>query len=47
MLIDDGTNLRAEDIAATAPHMKGLALVVVDRLQAAHSAGSTTAGFSS
>ncbi|WP_314223538.1 DnaB-like helicase C-terminal domain-containing protein [Streptomyces zaehneri] len=38
LLIDDGTNLRAEDIAETAPHMKGLALVVVDRLQAAHSA---------
>lgn len=38
LLIDDGTNLRAEDIAETAPHMKSLALVVVDRLQAAHSA---------
>ncbi|MFD5483038.1 DnaB-like helicase C-terminal domain-containing protein [Streptomyces hawaiiensis] len=38
LLIDDGTNLRAEDIADTAPHMEGLALVVVDRLQAAHSA---------
>ncbi|MFH9016419.1 DnaB-like helicase C-terminal domain-containing protein [Streptomyces sp. NPDC017943] len=38
LLIDDGTNLTAEDIAETAPHMEGLALVVVDRLQAAHSA---------
>ncbi|WP_327348410.1 DnaB-like helicase C-terminal domain-containing protein [Streptomyces europaeiscabiei] len=38
LMIDDGTNLRAEDIAETAPHMEGLALVVVDRLQAAHSA---------
>ncbi|KND31039.1 DnaB-like helicase C-terminal domain-containing protein, partial [Streptomyces stelliscabiei] len=38
LMIDDGTNLRAEDIAETAPHMQGLALVVVDRLQAAHSA---------
>ncbi|MFJ9908516.1 hypothetical protein ACIRVK_37615 [Streptomyces sp. NPDC101152] len=38
LLIDDGTNLTAEDIAGTAPHMEGLALVVVDRLQAAHSA---------
>ncbi|MEU3788093.1 DnaB-like helicase C-terminal domain-containing protein [Streptomyces sp900129855] len=35
LLIDDGTDLRAEDIAETAPHMEGLALVVVDRLQAA------------
>lgn len=38
LLIDDGTNLRAEDIAETAPYMEDLALVVVDRLQAAHSA---------
>jgi hypothetical protein len=38
LLIDDGSNLRAEDIAETAPHMQGLALVVVDRLQAANSA---------
>ncbi|MGM9470259.1 DnaB-like helicase C-terminal domain-containing protein [Streptomyces murinus] len=38
LLIDDGADLRAEDIAETAPHMEGLALVVVDRLQAAHSA---------
>ncbi|PBD02436.1 prevent-host-death family protein [Streptomyces sp. Ag82_O1-15] len=38
LLIDDGSNLTAEDIAETAPHMEGLALVVVDRLQTAHSA---------
>jgi len=38
LLIDDGSDLTAEDIAATAPHMAGLALMVVDRLQAAHSA---------
>ncbi|MFG2481053.1 DnaB-like helicase C-terminal domain-containing protein [Streptomyces fagopyri] len=38
LLIDDGSNLTAEDIAETAPHMEGLALVVVDRLQAVHSA---------
>ncbi|MGW1811547.1 DnaB-like helicase C-terminal domain-containing protein [Streptomyces sp. NPDC002078] len=38
LLIDDGSDLTAEDIAQTAPHMNGLALVVVDRLQAAHSA---------
>lgn len=38
LMIDDGSDLRAEDIADTAPHMQGLALVVVDRLQAAHSA---------
>ncbi|WP_329282379.1 DnaB-like helicase C-terminal domain-containing protein [Streptomyces sp. NBC_01451] len=38
LLIDDGTHLRAEDIAETVPHMEGLALVVVDRLQAAHNA---------
>ncbi|ALV39368.1 DnaB-like helicase C-terminal domain-containing protein [Streptomyces sp. CdTB01] len=38
LLIDDGSDLTAEDIAETAPHMDGLALVVVDRLQAAHSA---------
>ncbi len=37
LLIDDGADLRAEDIAETAPHMENLALVVVDRLQAAHS----------
>ncbi|MGW2613206.1 type II toxin-antitoxin system prevent-host-death family antitoxin, partial [Streptomyces mirabilis] len=38
LLIDDGSNLTAKDIAETAPHMEGLALVVVDRLQATHSA---------
>ncbi|MGR3875601.1 DnaB-like helicase C-terminal domain-containing protein [Streptomyces graminifolii] len=38
LMIDDGSNLTAADIADTAPHMEGLALVVVDRLQAAHSA---------
>ncbi|MGW2232330.1 DnaB-like helicase C-terminal domain-containing protein, partial [Streptomyces formicae] len=38
LMIDDGSNLTAEDIKETAPHMEGLALVVVDRLQAAHSA---------
>ncbi|WP_406841830.1 DnaB-like helicase C-terminal domain-containing protein (plasmid) [Streptomyces sp. AHU1] len=37
LMIDDGSNLTAEDIAETAPHMEGLALVVVDRLQASHS----------
>ncbi|MFJ2885478.1 DnaB-like helicase C-terminal domain-containing protein [Streptomyces sp. NPDC087305] len=38
LMIDDGSNLTAGDIADTAPHMEGLALVVVDRLQAARSA---------
>ncbi|MET9759935.1 type II toxin-antitoxin system prevent-host-death family antitoxin [Streptomyces sp. NPDC006372] len=38
LLIDDGSDLTADDIAQTAPHMEGLALVVVDRLQAAPSA---------
>jgi prevent-host-death family protein len=38
LMIDDGSDLTAEDIKETAPHMEGLALVVVDRLQAAHSA---------
>ncbi|WP_280883402.1 DnaB-like helicase C-terminal domain-containing protein [Streptomyces pseudovenezuelae] len=38
LMIDDGSDLTAVDIAETAPHMEGLALVVVDRLQAAHSA---------
>jgi len=38
LMIDDGSDLTAEDIAETAPHMEGLALVVVDRLQAARSA---------
>ncbi|MEU9331317.1 hypothetical protein AB0D91_47810 [Streptomyces canus] len=37
-MIDDGSDLTAEDIRETAPHMEGLVLVVVDRLQAAHSA---------
>ncbi|WP_406132228.1 DnaB-like helicase C-terminal domain-containing protein [Streptomyces sp. NBC_00989] len=38
LMIDDGSDLSAEDIAETAPHMEGLALVVVDRLQAVRSA---------
>lgn len=38
LMIDDGSDLTAVDIAETAPHMEGLALVVVDRLQTAHSA---------
>ncbi|MGA5605129.1 DnaB-like helicase C-terminal domain-containing protein [Streptomyces griseoincarnatus] len=38
LLIDDGSDLTADAIAETAPHVKDLALVVVDRLQAAHSA---------
>jgi hypothetical protein len=38
LMIDDGSDLTAEDIRETAPHMEGLVLVVVDRLQAAHSA---------
>ncbi|MEU3444176.1 type II toxin-antitoxin system prevent-host-death family antitoxin [Streptomyces griseoincarnatus] len=38
LLIDDGSDLTAEAIAETAPHVKDLALVIVDRLQAAHSA---------
>ncbi|CAL9328521.1 hypothetical protein SUDANB174_00019 [Streptomyces sp. enrichment culture] len=38
LMIDDGSDLTAEDIKETAPNMEGLALVVVDRLQAAHSA---------
>ncbi|MGW0338010.1 DnaB-like helicase C-terminal domain-containing protein [Streptomyces sp. NPDC003011] len=38
LMIDDGSDLTAEDIRETAPHMDGLALVVVDRLQAARSA---------
>ncbi|MFG3517662.1 DnaB-like helicase C-terminal domain-containing protein [Streptomyces bobili] len=38
LMIDDGSDLTAEDIRETAPHMEALALVVVDRLQAAHSA---------
>ncbi|MFD4955329.1 type II toxin-antitoxin system prevent-host-death family antitoxin [Streptomyces sp. NPDC058451] len=38
LLIDDGSDLTAEAIAETAPHVKDLALVVVDRLQAAPNA---------
>ncbi|MFF4699998.1 DnaB-like helicase C-terminal domain-containing protein [Streptomyces chattanoogensis] len=38
LMIDDGSDLTAEAIADTAPHVPDLALVVVDRLQAAHSA---------
>lgn len=38
LMIDDGSDLTAADIAETAPHMEGLALVVVDRLQATPSA---------
>nr|WP_252980794.1 DnaB-like helicase C-terminal domain-containing protein [Streptomyces chartreusis] len=37
LLIDDGSGLTAEAIADTAPHVDDLALVVVDRLQAARS----------
>ncbi|MER5432405.1 DnaB-like helicase C-terminal domain-containing protein [Streptomyces sp. NPDC002588] len=36
LLIDDGSDLTAEAIAETAPYVQDLALVVVDRLQAAH-----------
>jgi antitoxin (DNA-binding transcriptional repressor) of toxin-antitoxin stability system len=38
LLIDDGSDLTAEAIAETAPHVQDLTLVVVDRLQAAHNA---------
>ena len=38
LLIDDGSDLTAEAIAETAPHVQDLALVVVDRFQAAPSA---------
>ncbi|MFF7145728.1 DnaB-like helicase C-terminal domain-containing protein [Streptomyces sp. SID2888] len=38
LLIDDGSDLTADAIAETAPHVQDLALVVVDRLQAAPSA---------
>ncbi|MEU6277075.1 type II toxin-antitoxin system prevent-host-death family antitoxin [Streptomyces populi] len=38
LMIDDGSDLTAQDISETAPHMEGLSLVVVDRLQAADSA---------
>ncbi|MFG2959471.1 DnaB-like helicase C-terminal domain-containing protein [Streptomyces sp. NPDC048291] len=37
LMIDEGSNLTAEAIAETAPYVDGLSLVVVDRLQAAHS----------
>ncbi|MFI1035177.1 hypothetical protein [Streptomyces sp. NPDC020951] len=36
LMIDDGSDLTAEAIADTAPHVGDLALLVVDRLQAAH-----------
>ncbi|MEU2737356.1 type II toxin-antitoxin system prevent-host-death family antitoxin [Streptomyces sp. NPDC007095] len=38
LMIDDGSDLTAETIAETAPYVPDLALVVVDRLQAAHNA---------
>jgi hypothetical protein len=38
LLIDDGSELTAQAIAETAPFVQDLALVVVDRLQAAHNA---------
>ncbi|MFF2431733.1 type II toxin-antitoxin system prevent-host-death family antitoxin [Streptomyces mirabilis] len=38
LMIDDGSDLTAEAIAETAPYVPDLALVVVDRLQAAHNA---------
>ncbi|WP_234439930.1 DnaB-like helicase C-terminal domain-containing protein [Streptomyces bicolor] len=38
LLIDDGSDLTAEAIAETAPYVEDLALVVVDRLQAARNA---------
>ncbi|MCX4516002.1 ATP-binding protein [Streptomyces sp. NBC_01619] len=38
LLIDDGSDLTAEAIAKTAPYVEDLALVVVDRLQAAPNA---------
>ncbi|MFF8847624.1 DnaB-like helicase C-terminal domain-containing protein [Streptomyces sp. NPDC015127] len=38
LLIDDGSDLTAEAIAETAPHVQDLSLVVVDRLQASPSA---------
>ncbi|MFG2557001.1 DnaB-like helicase C-terminal domain-containing protein [Streptomyces sp. NPDC048581] len=38
LLIDDGSDLTAEAIAETAPYVENLALVVVDRLQAARNA---------
>ncbi|GHC90096.1 DnaB-like helicase C-terminal domain-containing protein [Streptomyces flavofungini] len=36
LMIDDGSDLTAGAIAETAPHVPGLALIVVDRLQAVH-----------
>ncbi|MET8211994.1 DnaB-like helicase C-terminal domain-containing protein [Streptomyces sp. NPDC005373] len=38
LMIDDGSDLTAEAIAETAPYVQDLALVVVDRLQAADNA---------
>ncbi|MCF2128183.1 hypothetical protein L1I79_17325 [Strepomyces sp. STD 3.1] len=38
LLIDDGSDLTAEGIAETAPYIQDLALVVVDRMQAAYNA---------
>ncbi|MFJ8158435.1 DnaB-like helicase C-terminal domain-containing protein [Streptomyces sp. NPDC094468] len=38
LMIDDGSDLTADAITETAPYVEDLALVVVDRLQAAHSA---------
>ena len=38
LLIDDGSELTADAIAETAPYVEDLALVVVDRFQAAHKA---------
>ncbi|MEU6579066.1 type II toxin-antitoxin system prevent-host-death family antitoxin [Streptomyces sp. NPDC046805] len=38
LLIDDGSDLTAEAVAETAPHVEDLALVVVDRFQAVPSA---------
>jgi prevent-host-death family protein len=38
LMIDDGSDLTAQAIADTAPHVPDLALVVVDRLQTAHNA---------
>jgi DnaB-like helicase C terminal domain len=42
--IDDGSDLTAEAIAETVPYTEDLALVVVDRLQAAHGARLTLSG---
>jgi hypothetical protein len=38
LLIDDGSELTAQAITETAPYAQDLALVVVNRLQAAHNA---------